>query len=102
MNQFERLEQYAKLQKPPSVKFKDLEAVVNSRITYNLLPVKVRSDFIRMTDSTILTSVTVQLDNKDLQFQEKGRGQQGNGEHVRAHHLDVAAPREYLGRACSG
>jgi GWxTD domain-containing protein len=71
MNQFERLEQYAKLQKPPSVKFKDLEAVVNSRITYNLLPVKVRSDFIRMTDSTILTSVTVQLDNKDLQFQEK-------------------------------
>ncbi len=71
MNQFERLEQYAKLQKAPAIKFKDLEAVVNSRITYNLLPVKVRADFIRMTESTVLTSVTVQLDNKDLQFQEK-------------------------------
>ncbi len=71
MNQFERLEQYAKLQKPPTVKFKDLEAVVNTRITYNLLPVRVRTDFIRMTESTVLTSVTVQLDNKDLQFQDK-------------------------------
>jgi GWxTD domain-containing protein len=71
MNQFERLEQFAKLQRPPAVKFKDLEAVVNTRITYNLLPIKVKADFIRMTNSTVLTNVTVQLDNKDLQFQEK-------------------------------
>ncbi len=71
MNEFERLEQYAKLQKPPEIKFKDLEAAVNSRITYNLLPVKVRADFMRMTDTTVLSSVTVQLDNKDLQFQDK-------------------------------
>src|SRR5467141_3580394 len=34
MNQFERLEQFAKLQKPPAVKFKDLEAVVSSSIRY--------------------------------------------------------------------
>ncbi len=71
MNQFERLEQFAKLQKPPAIKFKDLEAVVNSRITYNLLPIRVHADFIRMTESTVLTSVTVQLENKDLQFQQK-------------------------------
>ena len=71
MNQFERLEQFAKLQKPPQVKFKDLEAIVNSRITFNLLPIKVRADYIRMTESTVLTSVTVQLENKDLQFQQK-------------------------------
>ena len=30
MNEFNRLEQFAKLQKPPAVKFKDLEAAVNS------------------------------------------------------------------------
>ena len=30
MNQFKRLEQFAKLQKPPPIKFKDLEAAVNS------------------------------------------------------------------------
>jgi len=71
MDQFSRLEQFAKLQKPPPIKFKDLEAVVSSRLTYNLLPVKVRADFMRMTESTVLAAVTVQLDNKDLQFQNK-------------------------------
>jgi GWxTD domain-containing protein len=71
MGEFERLERFAKLQRPPAIKFKDLEAVVDSRITYNLLPVKVRADFIRMTESTVLTSVTIQLDNKDLQFQNR-------------------------------
>ena len=71
MNQFERLEQYTKLQKPPQIKFKDLEAVVNTHISYNTLPVLVRTDFMRMTESTVLTSVTVQLNNKDLQFQDK-------------------------------
>ncbi|HWR52979.1 MAG TPA: GWxTD domain-containing protein, partial [Bryobacteraceae bacterium] len=71
MNQFERLEQFAKLQKPPAVKYKDLESVVNTRITYNLLPVKVRADYIRMTTSTVLTYITVLLENKDLQFTDK-------------------------------
>ncbi len=71
MNQFERLEQYSKLQKPPAVKFKDLEAMVASKITYNILPVKVQSDFIRVTNSSVLANITVQLENKDLQFQSK-------------------------------
>lgn len=71
MNQFERLEQFAKLQKPPVVKFKDLEAMVSSKITYNLLPMRVRVDFVRMTNSTILTNIAVQFDRKDLQFQQK-------------------------------
>jgi GWxTD domain-containing protein len=72
MNQFERLEQFAKLQRPPAVKFKDLEAVVNSTIKYqNVLPMKVRVDYMRVTDSTVLSNITVQFDNKDLQFKEK-------------------------------
>jgi GWxTD domain-containing protein len=71
MNEFERLEQYAKLQKPPAVKFKDLEAMVSSKITYNILPVKVQTDFIRVTNSSVLTNITVLLENKDLQFQSK-------------------------------
>ena len=71
MNQFERLEQFAKLQKPPAIKFKDLEAVVTSSIRYNTLPMQVRTDFMRMTNSTIQTNVTLQFDKKDLQFQVK-------------------------------
>ena len=71
MQQFERLEQFARLHKPPEIKFKDLEAAVTSKITYNLLPMKARADYIRVTNSSILTNVTLQFDRRDLQFQDK-------------------------------
>ena len=71
MNEFNRLERFAKLQQAPKVKFTDLEAQVNSRITYNILPVKVRVDYFPVTDASVLTYITVQFDNKDLQFQAK-------------------------------
>jgi hypothetical protein len=71
MNQFNRLEQFAKLQRPPAVKFRDLEAAVNSRISYNILPMKVRADFFPLTDASVLSFVTLQFENKDLQFQNK-------------------------------
>src|SRR6476469_2005468 len=63
MGEFERLEQFSKLQKPPVIKFKDLEAAVNTRITFNLLPVKVQADFIRVTNSSVLTNITMQVEN---------------------------------------
>src|SRR6185503_5735375 len=71
MNEFNRLEQFAKLQRPPAIKFKDLEAQVNSRISYNVLPMKVRVDYFPITDASVMTYITLQFDNKDLQFQLK-------------------------------
>ncbi len=71
MNQFERLQQFANLQKPPEIKFKDLEAQVNSTIKFNLLPMKTRADYIRMTNSTVLANLTLQFDKHDLQFGQK-------------------------------
>ncbi len=71
MREFQRIEQFANLQKPPKAKFTDLEAAVTTRITFNLLPMKVRADFIRVTNSSILANVTLQIENKDLQFQAK-------------------------------
>lgn len=71
MNQFERLSQFARLQKPPEIKFKDLEAAVNSTIKFNLLPMKARADFMRVTNSSVMTNVTLQFDRRDLQFQDK-------------------------------
>jgi hypothetical protein len=71
MDEFERLERFAKLQKAPAVKFKDLEAAITTHITFNLLPMKVQADFIKVTNSSVLTNVTMQFDNKDLQFQMK-------------------------------
>src|SRR5581483_11346170 len=53
MNEFTRLEQLANLQKAPAIKFKDLNAVVESNIKYNTLPMQVRVDYIRVTDATV-------------------------------------------------
>jgi hypothetical protein len=71
MNQFERLNQFAMLQKPPQIKFKDLEAAVNSTIKFNLLPMRARADFMRVTNSSVMTNITLQFDRRELQFQDK-------------------------------
>jgi len=71
MNEFTRLDLYSKIWQPPAVKFKDLKAVVTSRISTSLLPFDERTDFIRVTDETVLTPITVQVSNSDLQFQNK-------------------------------
>ena len=68
---FERLQQFANLQKPPAIKFKDLEAAVSSKITYNILPMRVRVDYVRITNSSVLANITLQFDRRDLQFQAK-------------------------------
>ena len=53
------------------MKFKDLDAVISSNIRYNTLPFKVQTDYLKITDSTILTTVTIQFERKDLQFSQK-------------------------------
>jgi GWxTD domain-containing protein len=68
MNEFTRLEQYVNLQKPPKTKFTDLEAQIDSRITYNILPMTVRVDFFPVTEASVMTYVTVQFENKNLQL----------------------------------
>jgi GWxTD domain-containing protein len=71
MNEFERLDLYAKVQKAPAIKFKDLEAAVESHIRYNSLPFQLRTDYVRITDNSVLTAITIQLQNKDLVFKDK-------------------------------
>jgi GWxTD domain-containing protein len=71
MNEFNRIEQFAKLQKAPPIKFHDLESEVLSKISYNQLPMKVRIDYFPVTDASVMTTITVQFDNKDLQFKMK-------------------------------
>lgn len=69
--QFDRLEQFAKLNRAPEVKFKDLEAVVNTKIRYNLLPFDVRIDFVKVTSDTVLVPITIQVPNSALTFVNK-------------------------------
>ena len=71
MNEFSRLEQFAKLQKPPAIKYKDLEADIKTRITFNVLPMHVQVDYVKVTNSTVIANVTILFNNRDLQFSKK-------------------------------
>jgi GWxTD domain-containing protein len=71
MNEFTRLEAYANAFKPPVVKFKDLEAIVTSRIVRDQVHFNWRTDFLKVTNDTVLVPVTVQIPNSQLSFQSK-------------------------------
>jgi len=71
MDEFNRLELYAKIQKPPEVKFKDLEAIVTARIVRDQLKFNWRTDFMKVTNDTVLVPITIQVSNGQLSFQAK-------------------------------
>jgi GWxTD domain-containing protein len=75
--EFDRLEQYAKLNAPPPIKFKDLEEEVGHKISYNPMPFDVRSDFVRITGDTVLVPITIQIKNRDITFANKDGVQRG-------------------------
>ena len=75
--EFDRLEQFAKLQAPPPVKFKDLEEIVNTKIITNLMPFDVRSDFVKVTGDTVLVPITIQVKYRDITFNNKDGVQRG-------------------------
>ena len=70
-SEFSRLDLYAKIQQAPPVKFKDLEAVVTSRLVRNQIAFDYRWDYLRITSDTILVPISIQIPNKQLSFQEK-------------------------------
>jgi GWxTD domain-containing protein len=71
LNEFTRLELYAKVQRPPEVKYKDLEALVTSRMVRDQVRFNYRTDFLKVTSDTVLVPVTVQVSNNQLQFKNK-------------------------------
>jgi GWxTD domain-containing protein len=75
--QFDRLEQFAKLQAAPQVKFKDLEEIVSHKISVNLMPFDVRADFVKVTSDTVLVPITIQIRNRDVTFQNKDGVERG-------------------------
>jgi GWxTD domain-containing protein len=75
--EFDRLEQFAKLQAPPPIKFKDLEEIVNTKLITNLMPFDVRSDFVKVTGDTVLVPITIQVKYRDITFANKDGVQRG-------------------------
>ena len=75
--EFDRLEQFAKLQAAPKVKFADLEEEVNSKMILNPMPFDVRTDFVKVTNDTVLVPIAIQLKNRDITFVNKDGIQRG-------------------------
>ncbi len=71
--QFDRLDRFAKLMAPPVIKFKDLEAyMVSSKIlTGPPFLFDVRTDYVKITNDTVLVPLTLQIYNKDITFNTK-------------------------------
>src|SRR5579863_9905505 len=69
--EFDRLDQFFKLQQAPKVKFTDLEEAVNSKVILNPMPFDVRADFVKVTSDTVLVPVTIQMKNRDITFVNK-------------------------------
>ncbi len=71
--QFDRIELAAKLFAPPPVKFKDLEGFISEHklLSGPPFPFDVRTDFIKVTSSTVLVPITLQMKNRDITFVTK-------------------------------
>jgi GWxTD domain-containing protein len=65
---FARMERYFNLQRPPKIQFADLKDIVTTNVRYSQLPYKMRTSFIRLSEDKVLVLVTVEIENRDLQF----------------------------------
>lgn len=71
--QFDRLDRFAKLLAPPVIKFHDLEAfMATSKIlTGPPFLFDVRTDYVKVTNDTVLVPLTLQIRNRDITFSNK-------------------------------
>jgi GWxTD domain-containing protein len=112
--EFDRLEQFSRLQAPPAVKFKDLESfLVNHKVLSGpFFPFEVRTDYVKVTEDTVLVPLTLQIRNRDITFNTKDGVAKGEvnvlgrvatiTDHVVQtfeQTLEVEEPSELLGKA---
>jgi GWxTD domain-containing protein len=71
--QFDRIELAAKIFAPPPIKFKDLESFISEHklLTGPVFPFDVRTDFVKVTENTVLVPITIQIKNRDITFVTK-------------------------------
>ena len=71
--QFDRIEMAAKLFAPPPIKFHDLESAISEHkiLGGSIFPFDVRTDFVKVTSSTVLVPITLQIKNRDVTFVTK-------------------------------
>ncbi len=71
--QFDRLDTFAKLMAPPPVKFADLDEFLTSGKVLTGPPFlfDVRTDYVKLTNDTVLVPLTLQIQNGDMTYKSK-------------------------------
>ncbi|HEX3569607.1 MAG TPA: GWxTD domain-containing protein [Acidobacteriaceae bacterium] len=71
--QFDRLDLMAKIMAAPPVKYQDLEAFMTKSTVLKGPPFlfDVRTDYVKVTNDTVIVPITLQIKNSDITFQTK-------------------------------
>lgn len=71
--EFDRIDLAAKIFAPPPIKFADLDSFISEHkiLSGPVFPFDVRTDYVKVTDSTVLVPITIQLRNRDITFVTK-------------------------------
>ncbi len=72
-NPFQRYETITFIQRPPELKYHDLKELVEVNVSFDSpLPFTTRHDYFRLNEEQVLVPVTLELENKNLTFQDEG------------------------------
>jgi GWxTD domain-containing protein len=71
--EFDRIELASKIFAPPPIKFKDLESFMSEHklLSGPVFPFDVRTDFVKVTENTVMVPITIQMKNRDITFVTK-------------------------------
>ena len=69
---FARAELAANLGKPPVIHFKDLQAAVSAKISFNSVPFQAYTYFLRLAADSVLAPLTLQIPNAGVTFESQG------------------------------
>ena len=69
---FYRYELFSKIDRPPEIKYKDLQEIVKINVSYRNLPFQIRQDYFRLNEEQVLVPITLEFQNKELTFKREG------------------------------
>jgi GWxTD domain-containing protein len=69
---FVRLERYARVMRPPAIRYDDLKQLVDVDVTFNTLPFRINQTHFRLNEDHCIIPITVEFANRHLTFQEEG------------------------------
>ena len=69
---FERQLQYFRLQKPPQIKQKELQKIIDTRVIYDVLPFSVYVHHLWIGDRNALVPITLEVRNSELTYIRRG------------------------------